>query len=201
MVLGESLILILLLLLVVGLFAGIMAGLLGVGGGIVIVPALYLLLSALGVEPAIIMHLAVGTSLATIILTSVRSVLKHRQRGAVDEDILRQWAPGLFLGAVFGIYIAGIASTQVLTGIFAFFALVVAVHMAVGKEGLAIANALPKMSLAMYSRLLLVPFQPQWGPCRHQDRYLLYCQSGSNQSVPQPAGHRPRRQNPEYAGQ
>ena len=104
---SEFLILFAAVMLVVGLFAGILAGLLGVGGGIVIVPALYLLFSYLNIAPEILMHLAVGTSLATIIPTSIRSVLKHRSRDAVDGTILRGWGPWLFVGAVAGGIAAG----------------------------------------------------------------------------------------------
>ncbi len=71
-----------------GIFGGILAGLLGVGGGIVIVPALYLALSTAGMDPAITMQVAVGTSLATIVFTSLSSGYGHFKRGAIDMDLL-----------------------------------------------------------------------------------------------------------------
>ena len=144
MLITESLILFIVLLLVIGAFAGIIAGLLGVGGGIVIVPALYLMLTYIGLDEAIIMHVAVGTSLATIIFTSLRSVMKHREKGAVDAGILRHWSPWLFVGAIAGIAIAAIVSTQVLAGVFAIIALGVAVQMTLGRSERVIAEALPK---------------------------------------------------------
>ena len=130
-------------MLVVGLFAGILAGLLGVGGGIVIVPALYLLFSYLNIAPEILMHLAVGTSLATIIPTSIRSVLKHRSRDAVDGTILRGWGPWLFVGAVAGGIAAGFISTSGLAVIFGLIALAVSLHMAIGNPDRTVADHLP----------------------------------------------------------
>ena len=72
------------LLALTGIIAGVIAGLLGVGGGIVIVPVLYHVFSYLGIDAEIRMHLAVGTSLATIIPTSIRSALSHYRKGAFD---------------------------------------------------------------------------------------------------------------------
>jgi uncharacterized protein len=78
-------------MLATGVFAGLLAGLLGVGGGIVIVPVLDAALGTLGVDAAIRMHIAVATSLATIILTSISSARAHHQRGAVDFTLARSW--------------------------------------------------------------------------------------------------------------
>jgi uncharacterized protein len=131
-------------LISVGLIAGVLAGLLGVGGGIVIVPALYLLFNYLEISPDVLMHLAVGTSLATIIPTSIRSVLKHHARGAVDPVILKQWGPWLFAGAIIGTILAAYISTSGLTLIFGSIALLVSIHMAFGNPDTAIAESLPK---------------------------------------------------------
>ena len=68
----------------VGAVAGIIAGLLGVGGGLVIVPILAICFPLQGIEPTHVMHLALGTSLASIIFTSISSLLAHNRRGAVD---------------------------------------------------------------------------------------------------------------------
>ena len=102
-------------LLVTGVIAGVLSGLLGVGGGIVIVPVLYYVFSALGIDEAILMHLAVGTSLATIIPTTIRSMMKHAEHGAVDFQVLRAWSPGILIGVVAGAFIAGVATGQALT--------------------------------------------------------------------------------------
>lgn len=132
------------LLATVGLFAGVLAGLLGVGGGIVIVPALYHVLSYLEVDPAVRMHLAVGTSLATIIPTSIRSVLGHHKRGAVDPALLRRWAVPLLVGVMGGTWLATVAGRGGLMSVFAVVALVVAVHMAFGRAEWRLAAELPK---------------------------------------------------------
>jgi uncharacterized membrane protein YfcA len=83
-------------LLAAGLATGLLAGLLGIGGGGILVPVLYEVFGALGVDDAIRMHLAVGTSLAVIVPTSLRSFAAHRARGAVDLDLVRAWRRGWF---------------------------------------------------------------------------------------------------------
>ena len=85
-------------LLATGLVAGMLAGLLGVGGGIVMVPILYYVFGAVGgVDEAVRMHMAVGTSLTAMIPTSIRSALAHRKKGAVDEELFKRWLPGICL--------------------------------------------------------------------------------------------------------
>ena len=95
-----------------------MAGLLGVGGGIVLVPAFFYAFAALGYASPALMRMCLATSLATIVVTSLRSVLAHRRRGAVDEALLRRWAPGIVVGAVLGVIAASQLGTQVLQAIF-----------------------------------------------------------------------------------
>ncbi|HIC67670.1 MAG TPA: sulfite exporter TauE/SafE family protein, partial [Paracoccus sp.] len=75
-----------------GIGGGILAGLLGVGGGIVIVPALYFALNLTGMDPGLTMKVAVGTSLATIVFTSLASGLGHHRKGAIDTALLKLWA-------------------------------------------------------------------------------------------------------------
>ncbi len=140
----EFLIIYGLMLLTVGLVAGVLAGLLGVGGGIVIVPSLYLLFNYLNIAPDILMHLAVGTSLATIIPTSIRSVLKHNSRDAVDIGILKHWGPWLFAGALLGTIIAAYISTGGLILIFGCIGLTVALHMVLSSPDMTIADRLPQ---------------------------------------------------------
>ena len=112
-----------------GVFGGILAGLLGVGGGIVIVPALYLALSTAGMDPAITMQVAVGTSLATIVFTSLSSGYGHFKRGAIDMDLLKLWAPSLLVGVVIGALLGGYVSGLILVGVFATVAALVALDM------------------------------------------------------------------------
>lgn len=112
-----------------GIFGGILAGLLGVGGGIVIVPALYLALSTAGMDPAITMQVAVGTSLATIVFTSLSSGYGHFKRGAIDMDLLKLWAPSLLVGVVIGALLGGYVSGLILVAVFATVAALVALDM------------------------------------------------------------------------
>lgn len=112
-----------------GIFGGILAGLLGVGGGIVIVPALYFALSLTGMDPGQVMQLSVGTSLATIIFTSLSSSLGHYRRGAIDFDLLKLWGPSILVGVVIGGILGGIVSGLTLIAVFAVVALLVALDM------------------------------------------------------------------------
>ena len=126
-----------------GIIAGILSGLLGVGGGIVIVPVLFHIFTMLDIDTSIRMHLAVGTSLATIIFTSIRSVRSHHKRGAVDVPLLRSWWLPVLLGVAAGTLIAGIVDGPVLTAVFAIVAMIVALHMAFGREEWHLGDALP----------------------------------------------------------
>ena len=126
-----------------GVVAGILAGLLGVGGGIVIVPVLYHVFSGLGIDEAVRMHLAVGTSLATIVATSTRSMRAHRAKGAVDTELLRQLATPIIIGVLLGSLIAGGVNGGALMLVFATVALIVAIHMAFGREEWRIAGQFP----------------------------------------------------------
>ncbi len=131
-------------MLACGAVAGVLAGLLGVGGGIVIVPVLYTTLGFLGIDPDIQMHVAVGTSLATIIPTSISSSRAHNKRGAVDFDLIKAWAVAIVVGAVVGIVVAGQVKSPALTMVFAIVALIVALNMLGNPNGKAIWQALPK---------------------------------------------------------
>jgi len=125
----ENLILLGVAMLVTGCVAGILAGLFGIGGGIVIVPVLEFSLGLLGIDPAIRMHVAVATSLATIIPTSISSARAHHQRQAVDGMIVRRWAVFALVGALAGAWIAAQVHGRVLAMVFATLALLVAVKM------------------------------------------------------------------------
>lgn len=116
-------------MLVTGVFAGLMAGLLGVGGGIVIVPVLDAALGTLAVDPAIRMHIAVATSLATIILTSLSSARAHHQRGSVDFVVARSWGGYILAGAVFGAWLASRLHSNVLALIFGSVAVLLGLRM------------------------------------------------------------------------
>ena len=125
----EGLIPLVLTMLATGAFAGVLAGLLGVGGGIVIVPVLDTALALRGVDPAIRMHIAVGTSLATIIFTSISSARAHHAKGAVDMDLAKFWGPFIFVGSLMGSVLAAQVDSWVLSVIFGVVALVLAIHL------------------------------------------------------------------------
>lgn len=124
----------LMLYLTLGAFAGIMAGLLGVGGGLIIVPVLAWIFRSQQMNDALIMHLAIGTSLATIVMTSMSSVRAHHQRGAVLWPVVWQLAPGIVIGAWLGAAVADALPSAALSKIFAVFVLLVAAQMAFGAK-------------------------------------------------------------------
>ncbi len=113
-----------------GIFAGTMAGLLGVGGGLIIVPALIAIWQPTAIVGSYEMQLAIGTSLATIVLTSIASVRAHHQRGGVQWDTVWHLTPGIVLGAWLGAALATQLSGEVLKSIFGVFELLVAAQMA-----------------------------------------------------------------------
>ena len=112
-----------------GAVAGIIAGLLGVGGGIVVVPALYFLFTAQGLPHDHIMQLALGTSLATIVFTSIASFRAHDRRGAVRWDIFKSITPGILIGSFAGSWVAAQLSTKFLKGFFVVFLYYVSIQM------------------------------------------------------------------------
>lgn len=117
-----------------GAFAGLLAGLFGVGGGLIMVPILALLLPHLGVPMAVTMQVAIGTSLAVISFTSLSSAAAHQRRGGVDGPVLLRLAPGLLLGAWIGAEVADQLSGALLRNIVGTGALLVAAQMAVGRQ-------------------------------------------------------------------
>lgn len=134
----------LLVLLMAGAAAGLLAGLFGVGGGIVIVPALYGALMAYGYSAEVAMHVALGTSLASIILTGLSSARAHWKRGSVNQEVLRLLAPATAVGAGVGAFVASWVPGHWLTILFAVFAVFVAVLMAQGRKGFALVRQLPR---------------------------------------------------------
>lgn len=115
-------------LLGAGLIAGFAAGLFGIGGGFVVVPVLFAMLPLLGGTPSELAHVAIGTSLATIVVTSLRSVQAHARRGAVDFDMLKSWAPWIVLGVGGGVLLADQISSHGLAMIFGVGVWLMAIH-------------------------------------------------------------------------
>ena len=106
-------------LLAAGLVAGFAAGIFGIGGGFVVVPALVVVLPLLGGDKSTYTHVAVATSAATIIVTSIRSLRAHARRGAVEFQILKDWGPGLVIGSILGALLASHVNGRALSLIFA----------------------------------------------------------------------------------
>ena len=136
-------------MLATGCVAGVLAGLFGIGGGIVIVPVLESTLGFLGVDPAIRMHVAVATSLATIIPTSIASARAHHRRGAVDVDIVKRWALFVLIGSLLGTYVASQLHSNMLAIVFATLALLVAIKMTLFPETRNITESVPRGPLVM----------------------------------------------------
>lgn len=136
-----------------GLFAGFMAGLLGIGGGAVMVPLLAMIFAGQQFPPEQVLHLALGTSMATIIFTAISSLRTHHRHGAVLWDTLAAFTPGVLLGTLLGTLLAARISTQGLALFFACFISCVALQMALnlkpqahrelpGRGGLALAGGI-----------------------------------------------------------
>ncbi len=130
-------------LLAGGFITGILAGLFGVGGGGILVPILYELFGFLGVPTEHRMHLSVGTSLAIIIPTSLRSFRSHYTRGAVDMQVLKDLGPAVAAGVIAGIVIAAVSSGEVLKIVFIASSLFMAAKLFVGGDRWNLGQSLP----------------------------------------------------------
>ncbi|SNR61224.1 sulfite exporter TauE/SafE family protein [Puniceibacterium sediminis] len=132
------------LLMLAGAFAGLLAGMLGVGGGIVHVPAFFYVFQTLGYDSPHLMRICLATSLSAIIVTSARSVMAHQKRKAVDWSILRTWAPGIAAGALFGVLIASALRTTTLQVIFGVTAFIVGIYLAFGRQHWRLGSQMPR---------------------------------------------------------
>jgi len=132
-----------LLSLLIGSLCGILAGLFGVGGGAVIVPAMRFLAPTLGLAPDVTMHAAIATSVALIVPTSIMSARSHYRRGAVDLSILKVWGPAIGLGAFVAGAVAAHLPTKVLGIIFGTVIILVGALMVRGRPVPVISPALP----------------------------------------------------------
>lgn len=142
-------------LLAIGAFAGVMAGLLGVGGGIILVPAYFYIFSGLGYGGDQLMQVCLATSLATIIVTSLRSVSSHHKKGAVDWEILRGFAPGIVVGAAIGVLIAASLRSVTLQGIFGVLGITVGLYLGFGRDTWRLGNAMPTgLKRSLFSPIL-----------------------------------------------
>jgi uncharacterized membrane protein YfcA len=131
-----------------GVVSGLLAGLFGVGGGVIAVPVLYEVFRLLGVPDAVHMQLCIGTSLAIMVPTSIRSYLTHRAAGAVLTDVVRQWTPGVIVGIVIGSAIAVAAPSPVFKIAFVVFAAIISGKLLFAQESWRLGDDLPRHPLA-----------------------------------------------------
>ena len=130
-------------LLAAGLATGLLAGLLGIGGGGILVPVLYEVFGVLGVDDAVRMHLAVGTSLAVIVPTSLRSFAAHRARGAVDLDLVKSMALWVVAGVGLGAVLACYANQDALKAIWVAAAGLISLKLFLGRQEWQLGDAVP----------------------------------------------------------
>lgn len=139
----ASLLPLFLLLLAIGAATGVIAGLLGVGGGIVLVPAFFYAFEQLGFQSDHTMQVAIGTSAATIVVTSVRSLRGHQKKGAVDFAILRAWGPFLVAGSILGVLAASQLKSTTLQAVFGVLAGIAGLYMAFGRHEWRLGKQMP----------------------------------------------------------
>ncbi|MBN2631361.1 MAG: sulfite exporter TauE/SafE family protein [Rhodobacteraceae bacterium] len=132
------------MLAAIGAIAGVIAGLLGVGGGIVLVPAFFYAFTVMGYAGPYLMQVCLATSLATIIVTSARSVLSHHKKGAVEWPILRGWAVFISIGAVVGVITASSLKSATLQAIFGIVGIFIGLYMAFGKSDWRLGTVMPQ---------------------------------------------------------
>ena len=130
-------------LLAAGVVTGLLAGLLGIGGGAILVPVLYEVFGALGVDEAVRMHLAVGTSLAVIVPTSLRPFAGHHARGAVDLDLVKSMALPVIAGVGLGAVLARHANQDVLQAIWVAAASLISLKLILGRQDWQLGGAVP----------------------------------------------------------
>lgn len=130
-------------LLAGGVATGLLAGLFGVGGGAIIVPVIYAVFGLMAVPEDVRMPLAVGTSLAVIIPTSIQSFRTHRAKGAVDEAVLRLWGPPVVLGVILGSFVAAYAPAALFKIVFVVVASISAAKLLLGGDRWRLGGELP----------------------------------------------------------
>lgn len=131
------------ILVAIGSLAGFLAGLMGIGGGIVLVPALYYSMSALGYDPQYLMHMAVGTSLAIMVPTGMSSARAHWKKGGVDFSLVKRIGIGVFTGVIIGTILADYFSGDNLRTFFAFALMVLALIMMANPSRFAFCDEVP----------------------------------------------------------
>ncbi len=133
-----------LLLMLAGAVAGFLAGLFGIGGGTVLVPAFFQVYGAIGVPDDVRMHLSVGSSLAIVVVTSLRSFMAHHKHGVVDEKLLRGWVLAVPFGALLASVAVAYISSGGLRAVFSVVCVLIAAKLLFGKENWRIGDDLPQ---------------------------------------------------------
>jgi len=131
-------------LLIAGAATGFFAGIFGVGGGIIIVPVLYELFRAFNISEEVRMPLAIGTSLAIIVPTSIRSFRAHLQKGVVDSALLKAWAVPVILGVIAGSFVARFAPPALFKTLFAGIAALTCLRLLFAKDNWVLKSEMPK---------------------------------------------------------
>ena len=130
-------------LLVTGIFSGVLAGLLGVGGGIIIVPVVYFILKFQSYSLDVIMHSAIASSLGVIVFTSMSSIYSHYRLKNINIIIVKKWLFGIIFGSIIGSILASFLSGNLLIYIFIFLAIIISINMFLNKK-IIILNDIPK---------------------------------------------------------
>ncbi|MBP9722376.1 MAG: sulfite exporter TauE/SafE family protein, partial [Gammaproteobacteria bacterium] len=137
-----------------GIIVGTLSGLLGIGGGVIMVPMLAMILPVLGVEPKIAIHLALGSSMATSFLTLLSSVIVYSRKGVVDREVFKSFLPGIIFGAVTGPCIVHLLSAVILKVIIGIIMLALACNMAFDYE-IPATRKLPSKKIILISGLVI----------------------------------------------
>jgi len=130
-----------------GLLSGFLAGLLGVGGGIIIVPVSYYVLTSLGYPIDIVMHVSVASSLAVIVFTSISSIRSHLKLGTIEKRVIKKWYIGIILGSLLGSFLASEIRGEILILIFVSLAFLISINMFFQKKIKIIKDDIPNSSI------------------------------------------------------
>src|SRR5215470_13629587 len=138
-----------------GVVTGILAGLFGIGGGAIIVPVLYEVFRIIGVPEEVRMQLCIGTSLAIIVPTTIRSYLAHRERGEGIREVVRAWTPPAVIGVAIGALLAAFAPSIVFNIAFVVIISFIAIKLLFGRESWRLADELPgRAAMTFYGFLV-----------------------------------------------
>src|SRR5258708_15387179 len=149
-----------------GVVSGFLAGLFGIGGGAIIVPVLYEVFRVVGVPDEIRMQLCIGTSLAIILPTTIRSYVAHRERGAVMPDVMRIWMIPMVIGVGLGSVLAAFAPQAVFKIVFVILALLIAARLLFGGDKWRLGDQLPgRAGMIGYGLGIRLPGSLMGGSC------------------------------------